>query len=106
APADTRPSGAQGAHAWALRVGKKGGGRSAMGVADARRFRPYRSDLVLDVRQIEVALRKLRAFRREGQDNELDVEATIDMTAKNAGELEVVTRAPRKSNVRVVLLMD
>ena len=32
------------------------------GVADARRYRPYRSDVVLDVRQIEVALRKLRAF--------------------------------------------
>lgn len=100
------PFGQQGMHPSGLRVGERGGGRSAMGIADARRFRPYRSDLVLDVRQIEVALRKLRAFIREGQHDELDIDATIDATAKNAGELEIITRPPRKSNVRVLLLMD
>jgi uncharacterized protein with von Willebrand factor type A (vWA) domain len=102
----TSPFGAQGAHPSGLRVGPHAGGRSAMGIADARKFRPYRSDLVLDVRQIEVALRKLRAFQREGQPDELDIEGTIDKTAKNAGELEIVTRPPRKSNIRVLLLMD
>ncbi|MCW5833975.1 MAG: VWA domain-containing protein [Labilithrix sp.] len=102
----TSPFGAHGQHPSGLRVGQQGGGRSAMGVADARRFRPYRSDLLLDVRQIEVALRKLRAFQREGQPDELDLDATIDATAKNAGELEIVVRPPRKSNVRVLLLMD
>ena len=61
-----------------VRVGPKGGGRSAMAVADARVYRPYRSDLVLDVRQIEVALRKLRAFHREGAELELDLDETID----------------------------
>src|SRR5271154_535987 len=86
--------------------GAQGGGRSAMAIADARRYRPYRSDLVLDVRQMEVALRKLRAFHREGHEVELDIDATIDETAKNAGELEIVLRPPRKSNVRVLLLMD
>jgi uncharacterized protein with von Willebrand factor type A (vWA) domain len=102
----TSPFGQQGAHPTGLRVGEMAGGRSAMGIADARKYRPYRSDLVLDVRQIEVALRKLRAFQREGQQDELDIDGTIDATAKNAGELEIVTRAPRKSNVRVLLLMD
>jgi len=53
-----------------------------------------------------VALRKLRAFAREGADEELDVDGTIDATAKNAGELEIVTRPPRRPNTRVVLLMD
>jgi uncharacterized protein with von Willebrand factor type A (vWA) domain len=77
-----------------------------MAVADARVYRPYRSDLVLDVRQIEVALRKLRAFAREGAELELDLDETIDETAKNAGELEIVLRPPRKPNVRVLLLMD
>lgn len=102
----TSPFGAHGAHPSGLRVGPLGGGRGAMGVADARRFRPYRSDLLLDVRQIEVALRKLRAFQREGQPDELSVEDTIEATAKNAGELEIVVKPPRKSNVRVLLLMD
>ncbi len=102
------PFGQQGTHPTGLRVGggSQGGGKSAMGIADARKYRPYRSDVLIDIRQIEVALRKLRAFQREGQQNELDIDATIDETAKNGGELEIVTRAPRKSNVRVLLLMD
>ena len=102
----TSPFGAHGQHPSGVRVGPNGGGRSAMAIADARRYKPYRSDLVLDVRQIEVALRKLRAFHREGVEEELDLEATIDETAKNAGELEIVLRPPRRSNVRVLLLMD
>jgi uncharacterized protein with von Willebrand factor type A (vWA) domain len=81
-------------------------GSGAVGMADARRYRPYRSDLVLDVRQIEVALRKLRQFTREGFDEELDIEGTIDATARSFGELEIVMRPPKKSNVRVLLMMD
>jgi len=102
----TSPFGAHGQNPGGLRVGPAGGGKSAMGVADARRYRPYRSDLVLDVRQIEVALRKLRVFHREGQEDELDIDETVRETAKNAGELEIVLRPPRKSNTRVLLLMD
>ncbi|MCC6525804.1 MAG: VWA domain-containing protein [Polyangiaceae bacterium] len=102
----TSPFGAGGTHPTGLRVGAHGGARSAIGVADARLFRPYRSDLVLDVRQIEVALRKLRSFTREGAEEELDLDGSIDATARNAGELEIVTRPPRRPNVRVVLLMD
>jgi uncharacterized protein with von Willebrand factor type A (vWA) domain len=102
----TSPFGAGGQHPSGVRVGAKGGGRSAMGVADARMFAPYRSDVVLDVRQIEVALRKMRAFLREGLDEELDIDATIDATARNGGELEVKTRPPRRPNIRVLLLMD
>jgi uncharacterized protein with von Willebrand factor type A (vWA) domain len=101
----TSPFGAHGAHPTGVRVGPSGG-RSAMAVADARAYRPYRSDLVLDVRQMEVALKKLRAFSREGARLELDLDETVDETARNAGELEIVLRAPRKPNVRVLLLMD
>lgn len=85
-------------------AGKRGSG--AVGMADARKYRPYRSDLVLDVRQIEVALRKLRQFTREGFEEELDIDASIDATARAFGELEIVMKPPKKSNVRVLLLMD
>jgi uncharacterized protein with von Willebrand factor type A (vWA) domain len=101
----TSPFGSGGHHPTGLRVGG-GGGRSAIGVADARRYRPYRSDVILDVRQIEVALRKLRTYVREGQEEELDIDSTIDATARNAGELEIVTRPPRRPNQRVILMID
>ncbi|HSN98947.1 MAG TPA: VWA domain-containing protein [Candidatus Nanopelagicales bacterium] len=104
----TSPFGRGGFHPDGISVGGSGGGGrgGAMRTADARRYKPYRSDLVLDVRQIEVALRKLRAFAREGAERELDIEGTIDATAKNAGELEVVVRPPRRPNTRVILMMD
>jgi len=80
--------------------------RSAVALAGERHYRAYRTDLTIDTRQAGVALRKLRAFVREGAAEELDLEGTIDATAKNAGELDVRVRAPRRPNTRVILMMD
>ncbi len=103
----TSPFGRGGYNPAGMRVGPKGGGgKGAIKTADARRYKGYRTDLVFDLRQIEVALRRLRAFTREGAHDELDVEGTIDATARNAGELEVVVRPPRRPETRVILLMD
>jgi hypothetical protein len=84
----------------------EGGSRSAMQVAAERRFRAYRGDVVLDVRRIDVALRLLRDLGRDGAPEELDLAQTIDRTAKNAGDLDVILRPPRRNRARVVLLMD
>jgi uncharacterized protein with von Willebrand factor type A (vWA) domain len=102
----TSPFGHSGAAREGIRVGGAGGNRSAIQVAGERRYRGYRDDVALDVRQMAVALRKLRAFAREGAEDELDLEGTIDATAANAGELEIVLQPPRRSNTRVILLMD
>jgi uncharacterized protein len=100
------PHGASGTHLSGIKVGDAPGGKGALEVAGERRFRELRSDVTLDTRQIEVALRRLRAFVREGALDELDVEGTIDKTARNAGELELSLRPPRRSNLRVLLLLD
>jgi uncharacterized protein with von Willebrand factor type A (vWA) domain len=102
----TSPFGNRGAAREGIRVGGEGGNRRAVKVASERHFRDYRDDLVLDVRQLGLALRKLRIFAREGRAEELDLDETIEQTARNLGELEVITRPPRKSNTRVMLLMD
>lgn len=102
----TSPFGQGGYHPTGIRIGGTGGGRSALAVADARRFRAYRRDLVLDTRQIAAALRKLRTMARKGDEEELDLEETIDATARNCGDLEVKMRPPRKNDLRVILLMD
>jgi uncharacterized protein with von Willebrand factor type A (vWA) domain len=100
------PYGHSGAARPGIRVGGPGKHRSAVQVADARQYRPYRADLTLDVRQMQIALRRLRSFVREGVKEELDIEASIDATAKNAGELEIITRATKHPNTRVILMMD
>lgn len=102
----TSPFGRGGFHPSGISIGGGGGGRGAIVAADARKYKPYRSDVILDTRQIEVALRKLRVFSHEGAAEELDVDGTIDATARNAGELEVVTRPPRRPSTRVILMMD
>jgi uncharacterized protein with von Willebrand factor type A (vWA) domain len=77
-----------------------------MEVAGERHFKDLRSDVTLDTRQIELALRRLRAFVREGALDELDLDGTIAATSRNAGELELKLRPPRRSNLRVLLLLD
>src|SRR5882672_1956757 len=100
------PHGSAGTHPTGIKVGNAPGGRGALDLAGERRFRYLRPDVTLDTRHIEVALRRLRAFVREGALDELDVEATIDKTARNAGELEISLRPQRRSNLRVLLLLD
>ncbi len=100
------PFGHGGVHPTGIRVGGPGKSRSAMKVAEERRFRDYRTDVALDVRQIKVALKRLRRLTRTGRASELDLDETIDETCKNAGEIELVFRPPRRNNLRLLLLMD
>jgi uncharacterized protein len=100
------PFGHGGTHPTGIRVGGPGGSRSAMKVAEERRFRDYRTDMTLDGRQMRVALRRLRQLTRRGLETELDLDETIDETCRNAGEIELIFRAPRRNDVRLLLLMD
>jgi uncharacterized protein with von Willebrand factor type A (vWA) domain len=100
------PFGAYGQHPGGIRVGGESFMQSAMKVADERRYRNYRNDIILDVRQTKVALKKLRELRREGAQEELDIEETIDKTAKEGGEIELVFNKSRENTVRIILLMD
>ena len=102
----TSPFGHSGRHPTGIRVGGEGRSQSAVKVAAERRFKAYRSDQVLDTRQMGAALRKLRSLGRSGRADELDLEATIHETARQCGELEVVLRAPRENQLKLVLLMD
>ncbi len=87
-------------------MGGQGRWGSAVQVAAARRFREHRKDLQLDTRQLSVALRKLRALKREGAAEELDIDGTISATAKDAGELRLVFVPPRVNDLKLLLLMD
>lgn len=100
----TSPFGSMGRADGGIRVGE-GGGRSAVQVAGDRRWADYRTDQRLQTRDLQVALRALRKLVREGR-WELDVDETIDRTAHNAGDIELVERRERQNRVHVVLIMD
>lgn len=102
----TSPFGHGGRNPQGVRVGGAGGGRSAVQIASERRFENLRGDRVLDVRQMGAALRRLRRLARDAGPEELDVEETIDHSARNGGEIELVLRPPRKNRVKLLLLMD
>lgn len=102
----TSPFGHGGQHPSGIRVGGSAGGRTALQVAAKRRFRNLRKDLTLDVRDIGMALRRLRELTRDHRTEELDLQATIDKTANNAGDIELVFTPPRKNNVKLLLLTD
>lgn len=102
----TSPFGHSGYHPAGIRIGGRSGGRHAVQIAQERRFKNYRSDLTLDVRQIGMALKKLRQLRRTGPEDELDLEGTIKATAKNAGDLDFIWQRSRKNTVKLLLLMD
>jgi uncharacterized protein len=89
-----------------LRVGGPGGHGMAVQVAQKRLFRNYRSDLVLDTRQIQMALRKLRKLGKIGAPDELNLDATIRETCRLGGEIEFVWEKRKKNNLKLLLLMD
>jgi len=104
----TSPFGHSGVHPGGIRVGGESRSRSAVKVAGERRYRGYRTDVRVGVRQFELALRRLRQLssRNEGPADELDLEATVDETAEQAGRLSLVWQKSRKNAVKVLLAMD
>jgi uncharacterized protein with von Willebrand factor type A (vWA) domain len=89
-----------------MRVGGSSGMRMAIQIAEKRIFADYRKDVVLDTRQIKVALKRLKKLEEIGKKDELEIDKTIDKTAKNGGEIDLVFEKRRKNNVKLVLLMD
>lgn len=91
-----------------VRVGGKTGFQSAFAVVGERKYRDFRDDKVLDNRQFQLALRKLRQFstKLDIPRTELDIDGTIDKTCSNGGCLQIVMEKPRKNAVKLLLLMD
>ena len=91
-----------------IRVGGEGGQRRAFQVAGERKFRDFRDDNTLDIRQFQMAFRRLRQFSAKADEarTEFDIDGTIRETCDNAGNLKVVYERPRKNTVKILLLMD
>lgn len=91
-----------------IRIGGDTGHQSAFAVLGAHKYKDFRDDRILDNRQFQMALRKLRQFsaRLDIPKTELDIDSTIDKTCNNGGYLQIVMERPRKNAVKLLLLMD
>lgn len=101
----TSPFGNSGYNPSGIRVGGAGRNKSALAVVGKREYKQYRSDQTLNIRQIKVALKKLRLLKQKGRE-ELNIDKTITKTCENAGDIDLVFTKKRKNNLKVILLMD
>lgn len=105
--AGTSPFGAYGYNPEGVRIGQhESRHRSAAKVWDRREYRNLDDKVELGTRNIKLALRKLRKFAREGAADQLDLEDTIDKTARNAGLLDLRMVPERHNAVKVLLCLD
>ena len=91
-----------------LRVSGQTGMRSAFQVMGERKYADFRHDKTLDIRQFQVAFRRLRQFstKLDVPKTELDLDKTIDSTCNNGGYLKLEFDKPRKNSVKLLLLFD
>jgi uncharacterized protein with von Willebrand factor type A (vWA) domain len=102
----TSPYGAEGYNPAGVRIGQKENRNfRALKVWDKREFKDLDDKVELGTRNIKVALRRLRKFAREGAADELDLDGTIEGTARK-GYLDIKMRPERRNAVKVLMFFD
>lgn len=103
----TSPFGNGGYNPEGIRIGPAGSGsRRAVKVWERREYRNLDDTTQLGTRNLQLALRKLRKFAREGAADQLDLAGTIAATARNAGLLDLKLVPERRNAVKVLLFLD
>lgn len=104
--AGTSPYGAYGYNPEGIRIGQdRNRNFRAVKVWDKREFKDFDDNVELGVRNMRIALRRLRRFARTGSAEELDLDGTIHETA-HKGYLDVRLRPERRNAVKVLLFLD
>ena len=101
----TSPFGNSGYNPEGVRIGGESKHKRAIKVWEKREFQNLDSTKQLGTRNIQVALRRLRRFAREGAVEELDLEGTIQGTARQ-GWLDIRMRPERHNAVKLLLFLD
>ncbi len=101
----TSPFGHGGYNPEGVRIGGESRHKRAIKVWEKREFANLDNQKELGTRNIKVALRRLRRFAREGAAEELDIDGTIDGTARQ-GWLDIQMRPERRNTIKVLLFLD
>jgi uncharacterized protein len=101
----TSPFGHGGYNPEGVRIGGESKHKRAVKVWEKREFQNLDSARELGTRNIKVAMRRLRRFARTGAADELDINGTIDGTARQ-GWLDIKMRPERRNAIKLLLLLD
>lgn len=101
----TSPYGNDGYNPEGVRIGGESKHKRAVKVWDKREFQNLDNTKELGTRNIKVAMRRLRRFAREGSADELDIDGTVEGTAKQ-GWLDIRMRPERHNAVKLLLFLD
>lgn len=102
----TSPVGHSGYHPGGMRVGGVSGNKSAVKVANERRYKDYSRSGPLTQAMMGEALKRLRNMVPSGPRDQVNVDASIYQTMKNAGEIEIVFDRRLKDRLKVILAID
>jgi len=102
----TSPFGNAGYNPEGVRIGGEGVNRRAVKVWERRDFANLDDSVELGTRNVKLALRRLRRFARQGAADMLDLDATIESTARRAGLLDIRMVPERRNAVKVLLFLD
>jgi uncharacterized protein with von Willebrand factor type A (vWA) domain len=100
------PVGHSGYHPGGMRVGGQSLNKSAVKVANERRYRDYSTAGPLTQANIGEALKRLRNLVPAGPKDQVNVDETIRETMRNAGEIELVFDRALKDRLKVILAID
>ncbi len=102
----TSPVGHSGIHPGGLRVGGGSRNKSAVKVANERRYKDYSIDGVLTKSTIGEALKRLRNLVPQGAKDQLNIDATVYQTMRNGGEIELIFERGIVDRLKIVLAID
>jgi len=103
----TSPFGSGGASPEGIRIGQEGQRRGrAVKVWEQRQYQALTGDVKLNIRNIKMAMRRLRVFTREGVPDELDLEGTVRQVGRTGALLDILMRPSRRNRVKVLLFID
>ena len=100
------PVGHSGHHPGGMRVGGMSQNKSAVKVANERRYKDYSTAGPLTQANIGEALKRLRNLVPAGPKDKVNVDETIRETLRNAGEIELVFDRALKDRLKVILAID
>ncbi|MGB5075975.1 MAG: VWA domain-containing protein [Sphingorhabdus sp.] len=101
----TSPYGNSGYNPEGVRIGGESKHKRAVKVWEKREFQNLDHTRELGTRNIKIAMRRLRKFARDGAADELDIDATINGTARQ-GWLDIQMRPERRNAIKLLLLLD